>query len=129
MLCSTEARAAGLSGRFVALLATSSSSALSRVDLTQGPWTRTDGVPFVGAATDLMTRPLSALSVRANGTYSEPVLVWTGIGGPACSDWSSSMDTDSGILGYAAETDPAAWDTYLVEPCNFARGHLYCLQD
>jgi hypothetical protein len=103
-LCGSEARAAGLSGSFLALLATSTTSAASRFNFQVGtlPWVRVDGVPVVASAADLFkSSPLleTSINVSASGKYSAAVIAWTGaatttsvtMGNNNCSDWSTGM--------------------------------------
>jgi len=52
-LCSTDAKMFGLPGTFVALVATTTAPASSRLSTAGLPWVRTDGVPIVAAAADL----------------------------------------------------------------------------
>jgi hypothetical protein len=79
MVCSSEAIAANLMGTYVALLATGSQGAITRVGNPQGPWRRADGVLLTSGA--LATGVFETAANRdAHGdpiTGSNP-LVWFG---------------------------------------------------
>jgi hypothetical protein len=51
--CQERARAAGLSGSFIALLSTSQASAFSRIESAKG-WVRTDGRPFAEGVPEML---------------------------------------------------------------------------
>jgi hypothetical protein len=51
--CQERARAAGLSGTFIALLSTSQASAFSRIESAKG-WVRTDGRPFADGVPEML---------------------------------------------------------------------------
>jgi hypothetical protein len=74
--CADEATAAGRSGSFRALLATSTASAISRFSTAGTPWVRPDGVAIVAQAADLAHGALLApISLTAGGTS---VGLWSG---------------------------------------------------
>src|SRR5205085_5550761 len=70
-LCAAEARSAGLSGSFKALLASNGKSAASRFNLRGPPWVRVDGVAVVNGAADLNGGTVNApIDVTAFGIYA-----------------------------------------------------------
>src|SRR5207244_775845 len=95
-LCQSEATGAGLSGSYLALLSTSSASAVSRFSATGGTWVRPDGIPLVNQATDLLNFDpsrdvVAALNIAADKSYVLPsgdtwtggdVFVWAGAQAP-----------------------------------------------
>jgi len=103
MLCGREANAAHLQGTFVALLATTTASAASRVG--SGPWVRMDGVSLG----DNLAAPLAPLNVQANGGYSfgtvwtgAPLPSSTGVDASTCNDWK--VDS-SGLQGSSTRSN------------------------
>jgi hypothetical protein len=138
-LCKTEASAAGLEGSWKALLATSTASALSRFDLAGPPWVRTDGVPIVASARDLLTagKPLIAALVRGArpGTVVDTTAATGGttpdaVGKGTCRDWTSAAGTTVGFVGIPQDTS-AYWFYYLPDPASKCSSFLnvYCLQE
>jgi hypothetical protein len=137
--CQSEATTlAGLPAghHYLALLATSSASAISRFDLTGPPWVRLDGVAWVAQAADLGSGDVIAtLNLDPRGNFSSFQRVWTGAiapgsataGGQSCSDWSSASSGATANTGLAqfvgfnffAETQ---------RPCS-ELNFLYCLQN
>ena len=116
---------------FVALLSTSTESALARIG--DGPWWV--GQSPLGSPADLASNALrtalnrsSRGSVFANGEY-----VWTGTAnggtvaaGQTCADWTSKSNAVSGELGqigYSLEK----WTASTIDTCDH-EGHLYCFE-
>jgi hypothetical protein len=105
-LCADEAAAAGLGGKFLALLATSTASAASRfADLDGAVWVRLDGVPLNRAGESPFDEGglLAPLNVDSTGTYNLSGYVTVGAHGPralalpaltGCRDWTSVACTD-----------------------------------
>jgi hypothetical protein len=124
-LCEADARAAGLGGTFLAVLATTTASAGSRFG--DGPWYRLDGVEL-----GTLEKPLASLEVTPSLMhYSGPV--WTGAtsltvvgtAGTTCGDWVLFGGT--GASGEAARSEPNALFFEGMGNCtNTAR--LYCLE-
>lgn len=116
--------AAQLQGTFRAALATSASSAASRVGT--GPWVRVDGVAF-----GTLDAPKAPLNVTAQGSYVA-TQVWTGATKPGelgddtstCADWAAAAAT--GIVGDVARSG-AEWFDALTAPCAADLG-VYCLE-
>jgi hypothetical protein len=138
-LCQKDAIDNGLPGSYRALLATQTSSAASRFDLTGFPWVRIDGVPWVLKASDLADgNLLTALNVNAAGDYQTGIRAWTGaadVATPAavpsqnCDDWRSQSQT--GRLGAEEMSDSHFffWDVISEnKSCTVGRA-LYCLQE
>jgi len=134
-LCRNEASAAGLGSSFAAFLTDSTSSAGDRFSATGAPWVRTDGIPLVSSALEMLLaspRLLAALNVHADGrSYLGPFdAVFTGAPHPLapatenCSDWSSSMTT--AITGTPTATGAAFFDSLVP---NYCHPHpIYCLE-
>ena len=129
-ICKSEATGAGLSGTFRALLATTTASALSRFNMTAGPWVRTDGLPLGTLSSNSLE---TSLHVHANGTsYSLGGWVWTGasnpsaVGSSSCVSWTSTSTSIKGALGSAAE--PSYFFYGLALSCDRSYP-VYCLED
>jgi hypothetical protein len=141
-LCTGEATAAGLTGRFKALLATSSGSAISRFDLNGPPWVRPDGLRIVDSARDITRTVLAPLEVEADRAIAPRNLqVWTGaetVDGPAtdtCKDWTSASSADVAVGGASSRV---GYDWFAGSgrkkgapiSCDRAAAvHLYCFQE
>jgi cysteine-rich repeat protein len=136
--CTQDAVAAGLTGTFKALLATSSSSAASR--FSDGlPWVRLDGVLIVNTPSELFSGTaylLAPLQLTADGVYRRNSGGWSGsayissTGTHTCNDWTSSLATDFGVSGRAQFGTLQEALGYDGEgPCNQFGVNLYCLQD
>ena len=99
-LCADEAAAAGLSGRFVAALATSTSSVAARFAAPVGTvWVRLDGIPLNAPGTDLFAgNGIAPLNVTSQKAYADDQRVWLGSKGPrdlpmaamTCDDWRTT---------------------------------------
>lgn len=139
-LCTSQATAAGLTGTFKALLATTTATAASRFTTTAANFVRPDGV-VIG--------PVSAV-LGGNVVLSAPINVtadaasylgnngsWTGATAPTsvgtaastCANWSSNLATATGVYGRVGETDGKYWfNTTTTTTCN-ASFRVYCLQN
>lgn len=115
-VCKNEATAAGFPNaatNYVAFLATTSASAISRLNLGGANWQRPDGVFITAATSDLNLQTLySPLNVTAQGAYVTQTYVMTGqtsagaVGSAAdtCSNWTSlsgSPDGGQAELGWS----------------------------
>jgi hypothetical protein len=109
-LCSTKAAAAGLSGTYKAMVATTSASAASRFTTT-GTFVRTDGVPFAVAADLFQATPTLLASLEIDETQSvASVVAAAGASSPIatatattnCNDYTtvSSMRFDDAMPSY-----------------------------
>jgi hypothetical protein len=111
-VCAGDATAAGLSGTYLALLATDTTSAISRFDTTGTPWVRVDGIPVVATAADMATYSLIApacLDSKGNyETYGGAISGSTSASTPGtdaqtCVNWTTS--TTSVIQALLTRTD------------------------
>jgi hypothetical protein len=143
-LCAGDAGAAGLSGSFKALLASSVGSAISRFDLDGPPWVRPDGLRIVDAARDITSKVLAPLELQADrGIAPRNLQVWTGaetVDAPAgasdnCKDWSSASNAEVGVGGASSMV---GYDWFAGSgrmqgrpiTCDQAdSAHLYCFQE
>lgn len=129
----------GGTGMWKAFLGTSTAAAISRFDVTKGPWVRPDGVQVVITAADLNSATphlYAPIDQYADGTYAGPYNVFTGGGDPTsgstttqdCKDWSSVSNTDVGFGATANRTDPSFFGPGSGLPCDYTNGHMYCLE-
>ena len=133
--CATDAAAAGLSGTFRALLASSTASAASRLGAAGANWVRPDGIPVAASPAALLSGHLDVpINVTAGGQYLESE-VWTGasainvVGDQTCADWT--LGSDTGGEAYAAITGPGPPGFYSDSsgrPCAAALPRLFCLE-
>jgi hypothetical protein len=134
--CQNEAKAAGLAGTFLALLATDSASAASRLDTTGAPWVRVDGVPVVASALDLVKQNLLApINLNALGA---PVTVndatWCGASDPitqsagvSCLSWTSAASTVKGSQLWLDATRKAFFSGVYPDNCSVMK-RVVCLE-
>jgi hypothetical protein len=142
-LCQTEATAAGLTGTFKALLATSTAAAASRFDASAGAptWIRGDGIPLFSSAADLPTNKiLIPIVASADSTKQGGAFVWTGAVSPAdlgpttsCGDWTGAgagyaTSGSAGSVRSRYSGAPGWFGNYSVLPCNF-QNRVYCFQE
>lgn len=110
--CAAEAQAAQLSGTFVALLPSSTESALARLFNPSRPWVRPDGAVVAGATSALLVGPLqSAISEQADGSHVGGVAIF-GADDLAqkatlhCEDWTDEDAAVPAVIhGVAGHTD------------------------
>lgn len=94
-LCQSEADAAGLSGSFLALLATSDMAAAARFDLAGEPWVRIDGIPLFPPGETMGSLPDVPVVFTANGSSAGSMMAWAGTNSviapsdETCDDWTS----------------------------------------
>jgi hypothetical protein len=134
--CAERARAAGLTGRFLALLSTSQVSAASRFAGSRG-WLRTDGRPFTndlwGNEAVIHYPPRADEMGRPLYDHGVSVMTSTRVDGqgksPFCLDWTSISQV---LNGQVSGGDPGSVWTIWVE--GFTSGYcdqlyrLYCLE-
>ena len=121
-VCQADAAAAGLAStgtsRFVALLATSTAPAASRLTAGGGPWKRVDDVFVFYSPSDLTAGKLLApFGLVAKGTQYGTFLYWSGATSPgttspvglSCQDWSTSAATVNGLFGNANLSGGPEW--------------------
>jgi hypothetical protein len=135
-LCQERASVAGLCGHFVALLSTSTVTALSRISSARG-WQRTDGRPFADDAHSLFQPNSKSFyplvldefghSLVLGASASENVATGTAgdgsFGGASCQDWTST--TGNQTVGNLL--DAGDWVSSTSAPCTDAL-HVYCFQ-
>jgi hypothetical protein len=135
--CAADATAAGLSGTYRALLATTSATAASRFDTVNRPlWVRVDGTPIAESFSAFLARKLLApIDVTAAGAYVGDTLVWAGASGLTltptsadnCADWTVASGQNS-YVGRAGRTSSVFFGTGTA-PCSFGTmTRLYCLE-
>lgn len=118
-VCASEASAAGLTGTFRALLATTTASAASRFSTTGAPWVRADGIAVTATAAELFATTTATYRVAPNLTAAGAYVdanprryLWSGATGlnavgtaaTTCSDWTSTSST---VMPQLAELDQA----------------------
>lgn len=135
--CASNALNAGLAGTFKALLATSTATAVSRLDNAVVNYQRPDGV-VVGTKADLggTTGLKSGIWQQADGTYpsTSNIGIWTGSSDPTqvgtatttCSNWTSSS-SGTAIIGTAGFVAGQWWNSGTAA-CNSTFPRLYCVQ-
>ena len=135
-LCETERATGGLTGSFLALLATETSSAASRFDASGSPWFRVDGVQIAQTTQALLTdgNVMAGIHVTANGDYLGSSASWTGfdditsVGAQTCASWTSTSSSDMGQLGHMNRSS-YYWHNSGTASCDITYAHVYCLQE
>jgi hypothetical protein len=139
--CQSEALGRGLPSTtaFLALLATSTASAASRLNIGGAPWKRTDEVIAFHSPDDLANGNLLApLGVTLGNQYGT-FFYWSGAVSPrnpssvgfSCQDWSSSSAIDQGLFGNANLSGGPEWfgDANTAnKACNRTDVHLLCAE-
>jgi Divergent InlB B-repeat domain len=136
--CQTEAAAARLSGTYLALLATTTAGAASRMNYTGAIWVRPDGIPIVANPNDLnVASPqlISPIQVSPTKRYYGNSPVWTGGASPiaagtvatTCSNWTAGAGT-TGSIGQPYFTDFHFMQNFFSSDCAGTPWQLYCLQ-
>lgn len=129
-VCMDRAREAGLPGRFVAWLSTSTVDARDRLSAARG-WYRLDHQPLVDTADDLaqgrMILPLR-IDERGNDIGADPGRVVTGsfagVANSTCSDYTSSTE----VANVGVPTYAGGWSMNVNgAPCG-EPSRLYCFQ-
>jgi hypothetical protein len=133
-LCQSEAAAAGLTGSFLAELATSSAPPESRFDLAGPPWVRLDGVLLAQTARAYFADDLSlsAPIVDARGEFITDARNWLGLpndrtvsADATCQNWTSS-EGETGIVSTVDSTQHPG-SALRGTPCSFPAA-VICLQ-
>jgi hypothetical protein len=101
--CNARAKAAALSGTFVAFLSTSAVTAGSRLGSAQG-WVRTDGRPFANTVADLLAGNTLYPPVLDELGHLQIDIVATGttfgnVAARSCNDWTSTSATSAKFDG------------------------------
>jgi hypothetical protein len=131
--CQTLAANAGLGGRWMAWLSTTSVPIGSRLS-SDGPWHKLNGELVASTKADLVDGSIATPIDRdQNGLLvSASTLVWSGttsagLGtGSDCSGWRATLDTFSGTYGRRSATD-ATWTQSSTVACSAFR-RLYCFE-
>ncbi len=136
--CQADATLAGLPGTFLALLPTSTASALSRFNLAGRPWLRTDNVSVLPTAAMWATATFfdSGPNRSANGTISwgnyvhwsgAPNLSTAGTNATTCESWTKpALTATYGIAGQTRLTAFTNNSSNIM--CDFASGTITCLE-
>ena len=136
LACQTRANAAGLGGTYIALLSTSTVSAVSRLASARG-WLRPDGRPFGDTAASVFTNfiidyPLDmdefgnylTFSVAFSGSERDGTY-YASNGGGSCGDWTQ---TGASGIGGPVQLAGAGWFTNYSASCDTASDRLYCFE-
>lgn len=125
--CQSEANTVGLTGTYLALLATPGASALSRFTDVGGPWVRMDGVVVIRDPASFLDSgaPDSGLGTyRSNGATTQggyatgaPSLTAPGTNETTCAGYTSALITDFYSYSDAGRTYPGAMGTLGI-PCS-----------
>ncbi len=139
--CRADATAAGLANAsaFVALLATSTASAASRLTTGGAPWKRVDDVFVFNSPNDLgASKLLAPFGLVADGSLYSNFTFWSGAGNPgavssgdvSCQDWSTSASTAHGLYGNAILSGGPDWFSSApnTDSCDQAGVHLLCAE-
>jgi hypothetical protein len=136
-LCVNEATSAGLAeaSNFKALLSTTTASAASRFDVSEGsePFVRIDGIEIAAAPTLAAGTLDSGIWQNADGTYvtTGTTLAWTGstspstLGSHTCNNWSTKSASITGSVGDSSRTD--LWFNDGASECS-GSAVVYCLE-
>ena len=143
--CQAEASAAGLTGTYLALLPTSTASAISRfaTGAASLPWARLDNTLLAPTAAALAVSSTTFLDASPNGDAANTQWwaaqgVWGGgVGSLAqaaaaadtCNDWTSSSSTMTVPAGDTGATlIQRLMGGFTSKACNDTQTHLICLQ-
>jgi len=133
-LCESEW--AMIAGTPLALMASSSASAISRLDTSGEPWVRNDGVLLWADASDAESQlPLAPVLMHLDGT-TPPTALWafTGAVDPSatatddCEGWTSVDAGDSSRIGFS-DTTSDSWFGGGPVPCDRTNVHVYCFEN
>ena len=137
MICNEEAKGAGLSGDYLALLSTTSQAAAERFDLKGPTWVRLDGIPWLDRADALAEGQIvTTLNVDSTKLYQDSWFVWSGSGNPgtrtvtpsdqSCNDWTSGAS--KGQVGRVELSNVRFFNQTTSHPCGDSNAHVYCLE-
>jgi uncharacterized repeat protein (TIGR02543 family) len=142
--CSTDATAAGLTGSYKALLATTTASAISRFSTGTGtlPWARLDNTLILPTAGALASTTLSYVDATPNSNaannvwYSGNPYTWTGadnlhsVGTQTCANWTANTSASVARAGWNGHTKVTEWrGGYANIGCDQTGFALVCLQE
>lgn len=139
--CRADATAAGLANAstFVALLATSTAWAASRLTTGGTAWKRVDDVFVFNSPSDFgASKLLAPFGLVADGSLYSNFAFWSGASGPgmvssgdvSCQDWSTSATTAHGLYGNAILSGGPDWFSSAsnTDSCDQAGVHLLCAE-
>jgi len=125
--CQSEAEDAGLTGTYLALLATPGASALSRFTDVGGPWVRMDGVVVIRDPASFLdsgvpdsglgTHRLDGTTLQGGYATGAPSLTAAGTNETTCTGYTSTQVTDFYSFSDAGRTYPPAMGTFGI-PCS-----------
>jgi len=135
-ICQADATTAGLSGTFLAMLATSTASAQSRFNLAGSPWARVDEVVMAPTPLQFFTNTYWAAGMNmlagggiavSNSAAFSGALSPSALGtlGSTCGDWTSN--TGSTPSGNTDDANVSGGFGSLTLSCAMSRP-IYCLQ-
>jgi hypothetical protein len=132
-LCALEAGLAGLSGTFLALLGTTSASAISRFDLEGPTWVRLDGVALADSPLEFAAgASVAPLDMTAAGTRVSTDVVTGGVlpgalpdGDSSCRDWTIQTASNEFPRGRSDRSGPRGFER---APSYACAGPVYCLE-
>jgi hypothetical protein len=137
-ICASEG--APLGGTWRALLATSTTTAASRLNTGGATWARVDNVPLPSSAANVMSAARWNTSLNMYASGSRPgfanLPVWTGAASPTvlgtlsspCNNWSASSGLGTGGLADDG-TVSAAMGLYANTTACTTPRPVYCLQE
>ena len=130
--CQSLADAAGLGGRFIAMLSDSTTDMRDRIGPAPGGFVRIDDVEVATGRLDLFDGTLlAAIQVDENGATTSATEVWTGTspsgtsGAGTCSDWTSTSGTTQ--VGVDNQTG-FGWSSIYLQFCDRTNVALYCVE-
>jgi hypothetical protein len=123
-------------GKFVALMATSTASAMKRVNLTGATWMRPDQVLVAATPADLAAGNIIApIDAAADGKTYKNSPVWTGavdavtVGDATCNDWMDGTNAENARFGYPNTAVTPDWFNFGIEtPCNQPGMYVICIE-
>ncbi|HET6438944.1 MAG TPA: hypothetical protein VFG59_12830 [Anaeromyxobacter sp.] len=139
-LCADEAGQAGLSGSFLAALATTTASIASRFSVSGAPWIRADGIAVAATAADLFSQDFTDvdLDMNADGTQRfanyvkwSGATTWNDPGTSASTCSSFTSNTGSSAQAGLTGTTDASWllgKSWTLDSCG-SYDQLLCLEE
>jgi hypothetical protein len=139
--CTKDATSYGVTGTYLALVATTTASAGSRLPNDGLPWIRLDGVPIANGTSDLLGAGgpalLAPLDLDVRGQPNTELVAtgahdFTSVGTPAstCQNYTDASTATGRIVGDASFPDQRMVDAGLASSsqCNFGTA-FYCFQE
>jgi hypothetical protein len=141
-ICNLEASANDLPGTYLALLATTSSSAISRFDLSGPTWVRVgDRLPLAPTASafadpNTVNNDVAPV-VTASGARTGPRGIWTGstslstVGTAAttCANWTAQTNSHTAVFGLSSATYRQLWLSHQSLGTCASHFKVTCLQE